>query len=147
MPRGAAPGERRGGRALGTPNGKTRAIVAAALEKGVSPVEVMFDNMHFYHGAAMSLTARLAELAGTISGEDIAAANPNIKEFYKIVDQVGAFRDKAQDCAVDLAPYVHPRLANVHVSHEPEAKTAEAVDALTSPKQAAERYAALLKPQ
>lgn len=49
MPRGAKPGERRGGRAKGVPNRKTAETVAAIEASGLTPLEyllgVMRDDM------------------------------------------------------------------------------------------------------
>lgn len=45
MPRGAAPGERRGGRAKGTPNRRTQEQVDAILESGDTPLDYMIGVM------------------------------------------------------------------------------------------------------
>ena len=45
MPRGSAPGERRGGRQKGTPNKKTVALQVAIAKAGRSPLEFMLEVM------------------------------------------------------------------------------------------------------
>lgn len=41
MPSGAQPGERRGGRARGTPNKKTEAQIKAVTESGMAPLDYL----------------------------------------------------------------------------------------------------------
>ena len=45
MPRGAAPGERRGGRAKGTPNRRTQQQLCAIAECGITPLEYLVNVM------------------------------------------------------------------------------------------------------
>jgi len=45
MPRGAAPGERRGGRAKGTPNRRTQQQLRAIAECGITPLEYLVSVM------------------------------------------------------------------------------------------------------
>lgn len=45
MPRGSKPGERRGGRSKGTPNGKTAEKVAAIEASGITPLDYMLRVM------------------------------------------------------------------------------------------------------
>lgn len=89
MPRGAKPGERRGGRAKGTTNKvteKRREIAARALSEGITPLEYMLNIMR-------------KETPG-----DADAATQL---------QYDSLRFEA---AKSAAPYVHPRLAAIEHS-------------------------------
>lgn len=64
----------------------------------------MLDNMHFAHGEAHKLLAKLLEEGATVpEGFD------SFKELLR-------FRAMAQDAAKDAAPYIHPRLASVEMN-------------------------------
>lgn len=89
MARGAKPGERRGGRAKGTPNKvteKRREIAERALSEGITPLEYMLNIMR----------------KETPAGADAATHL-----------QYDALRFEA---AKSAAPYVHPRLAAIEHS-------------------------------
>lgn len=101
MARGSAPGERRGGRQKGVPNKKSAALQAKVAETGMTPLDVMLDNMRFAYGEAGELLNNLLKVR-VATGEDI-------DEFKSMV----RFRQIAQECAKDAAPYLHPRLAAV----------------------------------
>jgi hypothetical protein len=74
MPNGVKPGERRGGRAKGTPNKKTQALIKAVEGGGETPLEYMLRVMRdagaentrrddMAKSAAPYLHARLANVA------------------------------------------------------------------------------------
>lgn len=74
---------------------KRRAELAQrALERGITPLEVMIENMEFARNQA--LAARKVEDAKT---------------------EV-SYRSLAQTAAKDAAPYVHPRLANIEMKSD-----------------------------
>ena len=84
-----------------------RAVAEKAIAEGVHPLEVMLDNMRFYHEKADVLQVAILDKVtakGVLKGED---AMKMLNEFREL----GEFRMKAQSCAVDAAPYVHPRLS------------------------------------
>lgn len=65
MPRGSAPGERRGGRQKGTPNRRTVArqeLADSAIEEGLSPLEMMLSTARalFQEGTIESMVAACA---------------------------------------------------------------------------------------
>lgn len=96
-----------------------RAIADEAIAEGVHPLEVMLDNMRFYHERADVLqTAVLAKVA------KVSLKSKEAMELLEEFKELGAARMKAQSCAVDAAPYVHPRLsatsADVTVTHKVE---------------------------
>lgn len=101
-----------------------RAIAEKAIEDGVHPLEVMLENMRFFHEKADVLqTAVVTKLnKKTLNNED---AMKLLIEFQEL----GANRMKAQACAVDAAPYVHPRLSATNISGEITHKHEEAAEA------------------
>ena len=101
MPRGSKPGEHRGGRRKGTPNKATAARQAEVAATGRTPLEVMLENMRFAHATA-------AEWSAKILDPDVL-----IPERLDVLKKVMEWRQIAQECAKDAAPYVHPKLASV----------------------------------
>lgn len=96
---GSRPGA---GRKRGAANAKTRAIADKAVAEGITPLEVMLDNMRFFYGEA-------GKLAQTLVMPD-AENREGAAEALKTI--MGA-RQAAQECAKDAAPYMHPRLATI----------------------------------
>lgn len=89
------------GRKTGSATKKTRAIADKAAAEGITPLEVMLDNMRFAHGQAHQvLTALLNSRAELPEG---------FSEFKELL----RFRGMAQDAAKDAAPYLHPRLSAI----------------------------------
>lgn len=92
-----------GGRKLGAATKKTREIAnKVASDDGLTPLEVMVDNMRVAHTRAMDLEA-LAQLPA-----DADKGSPD----WRLAQAVEA-RKIAQDAAKDAAPYIHPRLATI----------------------------------
>lgn len=90
-PRGSKPGERRGGRAKGTPN-KRKATRALAIKMaGVDPKQFLLNGLAFYQGRINEELARPKPDAKVVEAAYIAG-----KEFAK-----------------DAAPYCHARLQAV----------------------------------
>jgi hypothetical protein len=125
-----------GGRAKGTVNKKTAALRAIAMKQvqsGVTPLEVMLDNMRFYHERANEILANI--LAGV-------GKRPSL-EMIEALKSLCSFRSQAQDAASDAAPYMHPRLTAIAVKavvdHNIKAVTGE-----MTPQQASEAYASTL---
>ena len=111
MPRGGH--RENAGRERGTPNKATATRQAAVAASGITPLEVMLDNMRFAHQRAGELLAAL--LADVEAGE--------VKESAALIDAfkpIHALRQTAQDCARDAAKYVHPKLANIQHGSDPD---------------------------
>jgi hypothetical protein len=111
MPRGGH--RENAGRKRGTPNKATAARQAAVAASGITPLEVMLDNMRFAHQRAGELLAAL--LADVEAGE--------VKERAALIDAfkpIQALRQTAQDCARGAANYVHPKLANLQHGSDPD---------------------------
>lgn len=71
------------------------------------PLDVMLANMDFWIGAAERLGQRLVELAHSSNFAEQRT------EVMSIARELLAARDKAERCAVDAAPYRHPKLTSV----------------------------------
>ena len=74
---------------------------------GISPVEVMLDNMRVAHRKAKKLEAKLR------SETDEADAAETLTQALK-------FREMAQSAAREAAPYMHPRLAAIEARLTPQ---------------------------
>lgn len=117
-----------GGRPTGSLGQRTkalRAIADKALADGITPAEVMLDNMRFYFEKADVLQVAILDKVttkGVLKGEVAMQMLTDFKE-------LGEFRMKAQSCAVDAAPYFHARLSATQVSGEITHKHQEAADA------------------
>lgn len=98
-------GARKGaGRKPGSATKKTREIADKAAAEGITPLEVMLDNMRFAHSESSSLLAKLLE-------------NPQVvPDDFNSLKELLRFRGMAQEAAKDAAPYIHPRLAAIEHS-------------------------------
>lgn len=95
-------GARKGaGRKAGAATTRTREIADKASSSGVTPLEVMLDNMMFAHETAATVLQGLLD-----GGAEVPEGFDQFKELLRM-------RGVAQECAKDAAPYMHPRLANV----------------------------------
>jgi hypothetical protein len=137
MPRGGArPG---GGRRKGSVNRRTkmlRALAAEALESGVTPLEVMLENMRFFHAEAEQLLARIT--SGLDRGEPSG-------DLLQLLAKLRHFRLEAQRCAVDAAPYLHPRLSAVAVAGDGERAPIRTITDDMTVEEAAAAYAETLR--
>jgi hypothetical protein len=88
-----------------------------AIAEGITPLEVMLDNMRFYHSEAIRLVARL--IAGGMP-EHLAEADEAKPDAPKddqphanVIEAIGEvlrLRKLAGEEAARAAPYVHPRM-------------------------------------
>jgi hypothetical protein len=92
------------GRKKGVLNKRTQELAARALAQGVTPLDVMLDNMRFAYGEASDLLKSL-----------VTAVNKNLPADKQLdaLNELMRMRGIAQDCACNAAPYMHPRLAAV----------------------------------
>jgi hypothetical protein len=102
-------GKRSGsGRKPGTASVKTREIADRALIEGVTPLEVLLDNMRFYHAGAAEALADLVNgkrpTVEVAEGED-----PDTFALIEGFRQVLGLRKMAGDEAARAAPYCHAR--------------------------------------
>jgi hypothetical protein len=110
-------GKREGaGRPSGAVTKRTREIAEQAHERGVTPLDVMLENMAHFRQVALDAEATLEGLtAEEFAGEPSAGATPEEQFKYLLaqVKKTAGFRQLAQDAARDAAPYVHAKLASV----------------------------------
>ena len=123
---GSNPGERRGGRQKGTPNKASAARQAEVAASGVTPLEVMLDNMRSAYRRALELEKQLEDLRPE-----------ELEPRLQLMGEIARQRLIAQKCAADAANYVHPKLAAISRGNDPDhplvisdAERAEAVLAL-----------------
>jgi hypothetical protein len=113
---GARPGA---GRPAGSKNKKTKEMLELVAREGITPLEVMIDNMRFAYEQA-----QMAEADAVLSSDALELIRNGDHEgarevIARLVQQEMNYRTKAQECARDAAPYMHPRLATVTVGNKP----------------------------
>ncbi len=108
MPRGGyRPGSGRKPSGLTT---KTREIAERAIAEGETPLEVMLNNMCFYHRKAREVLAKLiADGALLLEVAEGAQAGERHANVIEAISQVLELRKRAGEEAARAAPYVHPR--------------------------------------
>lgn len=116
---------------------KRRFAVDLMEQHDLSPIEVMMGNMVFWHRQADKLTEKLMEFMQRANPED----PDTINQFNELVKRMLSCRSEAQACAVDAAPYCHPRLAAVAISTDPDSPVSQAITSKIPPKEAADAYA------
>ncbi len=113
MPRG---GKREGaGRKQGSLTKRTREVAERASAEGKTPLEVMLDNMRHFQQVAIDAEATLEGLTVEEFTGKVTAETPE-EQFKALLAQVkktAGFRQLAQECARDAAPYIHSRLTAV----------------------------------
>lgn len=106
-------GKREGaGRQVGSVNKVTRELREQVAATGLTPHEIMIDNMRHAYAQAM-------ELEAAIGPEMIKGVDDPQKAFERLLNEVKrsiGFRNIAQECAKDAAPYSHSRLTSTEVT-------------------------------
>ncbi len=128
--------------------------IAATRAVDLTPIQVMANNMRFWYDASMGLTDKITGLLEEVTPE-MVQENPEIlRELNTNLKNMLFARERAQECAVDMAPYRHPRLANIEVhsgfSNEdpnPEADKVPRITSRLTAKEAASAYEQSLKAQ
>jgi hypothetical protein len=114
---------KKGGRPLGPLAKLSRRKADELSHKNETPLDVMIDNMNFWRGKATELSDEMQRRMDEISKLDISDAAQRdkfvelMKEFNKIATAMLAARAESQKCAVDAAPYVHPRFQSIAIKH------------------------------
>lgn len=141
---GARPGS---GPKPGSANGVTRIARKMAdelVERGESPLDFMHENLMFWWKASNTFGEKLAALL--ISAEEDEDP-PSLELRREAVDLLKNFvnaRDKAQACAVDAAPYCHPRLQSIAFKPNLTEDVEKVLDGMTI-SQAAEAYGSTIR--
>lgn len=110
----AARGERGVGRPPAFQINMTQEALKRAAANGILPIEVMLENMRWWHKEAVKVNKQMRELLEVASTtiEPDAASVAKLTDTVKLLDR---FRDNAQSCAVDAAPYIHHKLGSMVV--------------------------------
>jgi hypothetical protein len=82
------------------------------VQQGISALDVMADNMLFWHRNVHDLTSRLSNTVLNIEDPD------ERKTAYNLIKLLLQARENSQRCAVDLAPYIHAKLQSIQMSTE-----------------------------
>ncbi len=110
-------GKRSGaGRPSGAVTKRSRDVADRAAQEGVTPLDVMLENMMHFRKVAVDAENTLEGLtAGEFSKQVPPTASPE-EQFKFLLAQVkktAGFRQLAQEAARDAAGFIHPRLAAV----------------------------------
>jgi hypothetical protein len=94
------------GRTTREPTKLSRRRATEILKTDRTPLDVMLENMNFWWD-------RARELGGLLE-EQLKSENEDIRRAaMRTVGPFLAARDNAQRCAVDAAPYVHPKFSSI----------------------------------
>ena len=128
MPKGSEKrpmGQRGGGIKPGTLTilGRRRAgrLVDQLEATGETPLDIMIDNMLFWHRSAQNIGARFREmlevdLNGEADGKTPALSPDEKREAIGLLKQLSFARAQSQECAEGAARYMHPALSAIAVS-------------------------------
>lgn len=106
------------GRKAGGVNTRHAEIAAKAAAEGTTPLEVMLDNMRFYHQQADAALAKLltgaapAEIAADVGQGKIEGDESPVTVIDALKIILG-LRKAAGEAAKDAAPYMHPRFGQI----------------------------------
>lgn len=103
------------GRRQGSLAKRTREVAEKAVAEGKTPLEVMLDNMRHFQQVALDAETVLegltvAEFTGKVTVE---TPEEQFKALLAQVKKTAGFRQMAQECARDAAPFMHPKLAAI----------------------------------
>ena len=114
----------------------TRKKAEALCDANESPLDVMVDNMLFWFRQSHNLQEKLEQL----SKVDELTPDERIGAM-KLVQHFLDARNNAQKCAVDAAPYVHPKLQSIALTGAGGKGPIQLITTNMTPQQAAEAYA------
>ena len=133
-------GKRAGaGRTAGAITKKTREVAERVTATGMSPLEVMIENMRHFQQVALDAEATLEGLTASEFSEQFppnATPEDQFKFLLAQVKKTAGFRQLAQDAARDAAPYVHAKLASIEVAGDPNKPLKHVIERrIVDPKQ------------
>lgn len=106
----------------------------------VSPLDVMLDNMIFWHTKGREIYEQIEAFIVDTNDDDTR------REAMALLRLYNHARSRSQRCAADAAPYVHPRYASITLVKEDDGTRIPVEIVRTmSPKEAAEVYAQTLQ--
>jgi len=80
------------------------------------PLDVMIENMIHFQDEARHLQDQMADVLLEFNRQ---FSEEGMKEILTLLSQCGDSRMKAQKCAADSAPFIHPKLSAIAVSASP----------------------------
>ena len=87
------------------------------VNTGQAPLDIMLRNMMFWDEAAHQLKeqieATMQDIRDAVASGDLA--EDLLKRAKDLLSSHLSAREKAQGCAVDAAPYVHPRMMSIQM--------------------------------
>jgi hypothetical protein len=101
----------------GRPGGSTKkkksvldgARIRLMMANEEAPIDVMLNNMLFWYRQAQRVSVKMEKFLEAANAGD----EEDRVELLKMLRTLLAARNNAQACAVDAAPYCHPKLASV----------------------------------
>lgn len=90
----------------------SRARADALTAAGETPLDIMIDNMLFWYQRAQLMEDKIARMREIADGDEAG-----LKRALKLLEQFVAARANAQSCAVDAAPYMHPKLQSLALTN------------------------------
>ena len=107
------------GRKPGLADRRTADIAVQAALKGITPIEVMLDNMRFAHESALDLVSSINKMMakGQIERK-LGEGSETVLDMYR---EMLRLRSMAQDCAQGAAPYIHPKYTTIQLTDKDEA--------------------------
>lgn len=113
-PKGQSGGARPGaGRPVASHNALGRVRAYEIGKSGKSPLDLMLDNMYFWHDHAKNVGQTLEVMLEEAKALPPEERNESLEKMKPLLQSFLAARENSQKCAVDAAPYVHPRLASI----------------------------------
>jgi hypothetical protein len=91
------------------------AMLEATKAVDLTPARVFAENLRFWYDAATALTNKIVAIL-ELPAERFADEPELLKDLNTNIKNMLIARDKAQECAVDMAPYRHPRLSQIEVA-------------------------------
>ncbi len=105
------------------------------IQTGNAPLDIMLRNMWFWDEHAANLQEQITETMQSMARD--GATDEQLEKAKKLLGGFLSAREKAQSCAVDAAPYVHPRLQSIQVKRDGK-KVIEVNASIAPPKTSGE---------
>lgn len=99
----------------------SRSLAEEIVKSGQSPLHIMWDNMIFWANQVGELTSDIRKMIVDCEDEEQRA------EAFGMLKRMLLARENAQRCAVDMAPYCHPKLMAIETKNEDDKELNEAL--------------------
>ena len=129
---------RKGGRPKDAIQLRTRLRAHELGHTHETPLDVMVDNMLFWHRHVGELSTQLRSTIINIEDKD------EQKEAFKLLGELLASRANAQACAVDAAPYMHAKYHSIEFQADDNTLDVTASEIPADPTAAAITYQRLI---